>query len=103
MDIIQFVQELEAAERSEAVDRWAAHLREALAEQTFFFARYAEDVDEKLRVEYVELLESILNELPDDVPVVVSSSLFRYLKQLLPTEHHDELAQKVKPSSRVPV
>lgn len=101
MDIIEFAHQLEAGETSEAADRWATRLREALAEQTFYFARYVEDIDERLRTEYVELLEHILEELPEDAPMVVSSSLFRHLQALLPREHHSELARKVKPSSPI--
>jgi hypothetical protein len=73
-----------------------------LAEQGLFFARYAEHINEPLRSQYVQLLEQMLGELPEDAPIVVSSSLLNRLHQLLPPDQHPELEQKVRASSRVP-
>ncbi len=82
MDPLAFAQKVSTQNAGRHLDSWARRYIETSALQTLRAAQFLETADADTRNEYIRVLESVLQKLPEDYQLEVSSDLFDTLLSL---------------------
>jgi hypothetical protein len=84
MDPLTFANNLASKQETEPqLDRWAHKYLETSALQTLHVARYINEADKDTQQEYLNVLATVLERLPQEVHLEISRSLFETLEALL--------------------
>lgn len=99
MDPLTFANQLASKQETEPqLDRWAHKYLETSAVQMLHAARFIDPADKKTKDEYLKVLVTVLEGLPNESELEISRDLYETLASLSEGQTKELLEKRVRPA-----